>query len=75
MENFKITKKELIDLCLKSKYCFQTVICHPDRCSQKSWEEIENVLNSNLPKAVIERNLFLYVEQTLSFLDIKLLRK
>jgi len=57
MENFKLSNLELIALCVQSDIQFETATCHPEKCSTAVWEEINNVLNSNLSIASIKRNL------------------
>lgn len=57
MENFKLSNLELIALCVQSDIQFETATCHPERCSTAVWDEINNVLNSNLSIASIKRNL------------------
>lgn len=57
MENFKISNLELIALCVQSHIQFETATCYPERCSTAVWDEINNVLNSNLSIASIKRNL------------------
>lgn len=57
MENFKISNLELIALCVQSEIQFETATCHPERCSTAVWEEIDNVLNTDLSVASIKRNL------------------
>ena len=57
MENFKLTNLELIALCVQSEIQFETTTCHPGRCSTAVWEEIDNVLNTDLSVASIKRNL------------------
>lgn len=57
MENFKLSNLELIALCVQSDIQFETATCHPERCSTAVWNEINNVLNSNLSVASIKRNL------------------
>ena len=57
MENFKISKLDLIALCVQSDIQFETATCYPEKCSTGVWNEIDNVLNSNLSIASIKRNL------------------
>ena len=57
MENFKLTNLELIALCVQSEIQFEPATCHPERCSTAVWDEINNVLNTDLSVASIKRNL------------------
>lgn len=57
MENFKISKLDLIALCVQSDIQFEITTCHPEKCSTGVRNEIDNVLNSNLSIALIKRNL------------------